>query len=109
MPNFDGGHYSLTALVPIVQDVRIEHEGLKHSPIQMVRGVLSTLPTALQTQATERMGLNSPFSRATRTHLARFVIIDQVMYNGRDPKDAIKVHILNQNPIVPQPQDSLSC
>jgi hypothetical protein len=109
MPNFDGGHYFLTALIPIVQDTLVEQDGMKHSPIQLVRSALSTLPTSLQTPVTERMGLNSPFARTRRTHLARFVVIDQAMYNGRDPKDAIKVHILKQNPVVPQPQDSLSC
>jgi hypothetical protein len=108
MPNFDGGHYFLTALIPIATDTLVEHHGRRVSPIQAVRKTLATLPTALQTRATEKTGLNSPFSRNHRTHFARFVVIEDVMYNARDPVDAIRVALTGSNPVTPQPQDALS-
>ena len=89
MPNFDGGHYFLTALIPIKTGILVEDDGMRRSPVQLVRHALATLPTALQTQATEKIGINSPFARNTRTHLSRFVVINDVMYNARDPVDAI--------------------
>jgi hypothetical protein len=106
MPNFDGGHYYLTALIPIAIDMVVEKDGQRVSPIQVIRRELATLPTALQTLPSIKTGLNSPFSRNTRTHFARFVVIEDVMYNGRDPADAI---LNSANPVFPQAQDSLEC
>ncbi len=109
MPNFDGGHYFLTALLPISTNILTDRGQQRLSPIQMVRKSLAILPTALQTPASTKIGLNSPFSRNRRTHFARFVVIEDVTYNGRDPMDAIKVAITGVNPVLPQPQDGLFC
>ena len=94
MPSFDGGHYFFTALVPVCNRGIVEHQGFGHeamrsSPIHMVREALETLPTALQSRASEEVGIQSPFARSTRTHFARLVVLDQPFYNGRDRADAI--------------------
>jgi hypothetical protein len=79
------------------------------SSVQRLRDILATLPTALQSQATEDIGLNSPFARNQRTHLARFVVIDDVPYNGRESNDALTAAIFKIRPVTPQPQDRLNC
>lgn len=111
MPNFDGGHYFLTALIPISTALVTGSTGTIISPIQKIRNALATLPTARQTPATEATGLNSPFSRNLRTHFARFVVVEDVTYNGRDPVDAIEMALRAQffgaNPVTPQHQDKL--
>ena len=109
MPNFDGGHYFLTVLAPIESARLHERHGVKSSAVHVVRDVLATLPTALQSPATEGIGLNSPFSRAQRTHLARFAVIDDVIYNGRSRRDALKVAALGPNPVIAEVEDKLTC
>jgi hypothetical protein len=109
MPNIDGGHYFFTAAVPICNVGIVEHEGMKSSPIHMVREALETLPTALQSRAAEKIGIQSPFARSLRTHLARFVVLDQPFYNGRDPADSLVSAIRNTDLLKPQPTDVLSC
>jgi hypothetical protein len=109
VPNFDGGHYFLTVLLPIKCGDLFEHEGIKSSAVHMVRRALSALPVAQQSPVTERSGLNSPFARSTRTHFARLVVIDDVAYNGRDPVDALRAAIVGPDPMVAQPRDSLNC
>ena len=109
MPNFDGGHYFLTALIPISTTMLERKDGQRFSPVQVLRKTLVTLPTALQSPASEHIGINSPFSKNDRTHFARFVVIEDVMYNGRDPDDAIKASFDGTNPVTAQPQDALSC
>lgn len=107
--SFDGGHYFLTMLAPIQNTQLVEYYGVPRSAVQRLRNVLATLPTALQSRATKAIGLNSPFARNTRTHLARFVVIDDVRYNGRESDDALTVALLNIRPVTPQPQDRLNC
>jgi hypothetical protein len=109
MPNLDGGHYFLTVLAPIDNRRPVVHDGIRSSPVHRVREALETLPTALQSPATEQIGLNSPFSRNTRTHFARFAVLDDVFYNGRDPVDSIVSAVAGPNPIQPQPVDALAC
>ncbi|MCH8981127.1 hypothetical protein IH922_03805, partial [candidate division KSB1 bacterium] len=55
-------------------------------------------------------GKDSPFSRNKRTHLARFAVLDDVIYNGRNATDAI-LDAIRQGPssIIPQHIDSLNC
>jgi hypothetical protein len=101
MPDFDGGHYFFTALVPVCNKGIVRHEAaksapggeaaapMKSSPIHMVREALETLPTALQSHAAEEIGIQSPFARSPYTHFARFVVLDQPFYNGRDHSDAL--------------------
>ncbi|MEI9928916.1 MAG: hypothetical protein WDN44_16050 [Sphingomonas sp.] len=109
MPNLDGGHYFLTAIVPVCNQGIVEHEAMKSSPIHMVREALETLPTALQSPASEKIGIQSPFARSLRTHFARLVVLDQPFYNGRDHADAIVSAIKGVNPLDAQPVDALAC
>lgn len=109
MPNIDVNTYFFTAVVPVCNEGIVERDGLKSSPIHVVREVLETLPTALQSHATEEIGLNSPFSRNLRTHFARIAVLDQPNFNGRDASDAIVNTIRNTNLLAPQPVDQLTC
>lgn len=93
MPSFDGGHYFLTALIPVRMDA-VEDSmagGQVTSHLHALREVLAALPTALQTPVTEKIGVNAPFSRCGRTHFTRLVILDDVAFNGRGQRDPIKV------------------
>ena len=109
MPNIDVNTYFFTAFVPVCNEGIVEHEGIKSSPIHVVREVLETLPTALQSHATQEIGLNSPFSRNLRTHFVRLVVLDQPNFNGRDHSDALVNAITNPNLLAPQPVDQLTC
>lgn len=109
MANIDVSSYFFTAAVPVCNEGIVEHDGIKSSPIHVVREVLETLPTALQSHATEEIGLNSPFSRNLRTHFTRFVILDQPYFNGRDRSDALVNAIRGTNLLEPQPVDQISC
>lgn len=109
MPNLDGGHYFFTAIVPIKNDVIVEHEGLRSSPVHMVREALETLPTALQTPEAVRIGIQSPFARSDRTHFARFVVLDQPFFNGRDHSDAVEDALHGTDLLIPQANDVLAC
>lgn len=121
MPNFDGGHYFLTTLIPVradpAQDPRSATWITSHT--HCLREKLASLPTALQTAATEGTGINSPFARDPRTHFARLVVVDDVAFNGRDRRDAIGTAlrgaigsalgrtIEGADPTVPGPVDNL--
>jgi hypothetical protein len=109
MPDFDGGHYFFTGIVPICNVGIVEHEGLKSSPIHMVREALETLPTALQSHAAEQVGIQSPFARSSRTHFARLVVLDQPFFNGRDHADALVSAIKGTDLLEAQPDDTLAC
>lgn len=109
MPNLDGGHYFLTAIVPIKNDVIVEHEGLRSSPVHRVREALETLPTALQTPEAVRIGIQSPFARSLRTHFARLVVLDQPFFNGRDHSDAVADALRGTDLLIPQANDVLAC
>ena len=104
MPTFDGGHCFLTALLPIeIADV-VDRSGWKSSHVQMVREALAVLPTAHQSPVTEKLACNSPFAKCTKTHFARLVVLDDVIYNGRMPSSAL----LDQSDrTIPQPVDHL--
>lgn len=107
MPTFDTGHLFLTFLCPIRHGTTRDPFGAPVSVAQNLRTVLSLLPTALQSPATQDIGVNSPFARSLQTHLCRFAVIDNVTYNGRDPKDAIVMSLRGQDPIHPAPVDRL--
>lgn len=109
MANIDVNSYFFTAVVPVCNEGIVEHDGIKSSPIHVVREVLETLPTALQSHATEEIGLNSPFSRNLRTHFARFMILDQPYFNGRDRSNALLNTVNGTNLLAPQPVDQISC
>ena len=108
MPNLDGGHYFFTALIPIDNSGIVDHDGFKSSPVHMVRDALEALPTALQSPASEQIGIQSPFARNARTHFLRLFVIDAAHYNGRDPEDAILESIANVDLLASQPVDRLS-
>jgi hypothetical protein len=107
--SFDGGHYFFTGLVPICNVGIVEHGGLKSSPIHMVREALETLPTALQSHASEEVGIQSPFARSLRTHFARLVVLDQPYFNGRDHADALVSTIKGTDLLAAEPVDALAC
>jgi len=109
MPNIDVNTYFFTAAVPVCNEGIIDRDGMKSSPVHVVREVLETLPTALQSHATQEIGLNSPFSRNLRTHFARIVVLDQPEFNGRDYSDALINTIRNTDLLQPQPVDQLTC
>ena len=102
MPNFDTGHLFLTTLAPIKNGGFNNPQGAHVSYQQQVRIILSVISTALQSPATVQVGYNSPFSRNTRNHLCRFMVLGDVIYNGR-PK---AVPIVG-NPLTPTPVDTL--
>lgn len=109
MPDLDGGHYFYTGLVPICNVGIVQHEAMKSSPIHMVREALETLPTALQSHASEKIGIQSPFARSLRTHFARLVVLDQPFYNGRDHVDALVSAISGTDLLKAGPVDALAC
>ncbi|WP_159726272.1 hypothetical protein [Methylosinus sp. Ce-a6] len=109
MPTFDSGAYFLTTLIPI-GTAPIADDGVATSPVHALRKRLSLLPR----------GERSPFARSTRNHFARFVVIDDVAYNGREQPNTLLVAVgpelsIDQkykdmlNPVIAQPQDHLSC
>ena len=109
MPNLDGGHYFFTALLPIDNQGIVAHGAFKSSPAHMVRDALEALPTALQSPASEQIGIQSPFARSLRTHFVRLFVIDAAFYNGRDPADSIVSAIRSTDLLAAQPVDRLAC
>ncbi|MEM9044934.1 MAG: hypothetical protein AAGC81_09570, partial [Pseudomonadota bacterium] len=121
MPNFDAGHYFLTTLTPVRPGA--DENGVSH--VQAIRVLLSNLPTALQSPATESYAqsikdgvvdrkdaveANSPFAKSLRTHLCRYVVIDDTIYNGRLGADPILVGAGKApDPLSPQHVDHLPC
>jgi hypothetical protein len=106
MPTFDGGHYFLTALVPI-RTATVSDDLADTSPVHALRKRLDMLATAAQTPACG--GGQSPFAGNRRNHFARFVIIDDVAYNGRDQSNTLLNLLSRDSLVVAQPQDHLSC
>jgi hypothetical protein len=104
MPTFDGGHYFLTALVPIRTDT--VGDGLAStSPVHALSKRLDMLAPTAETPALRRE--HSPFEKNKLNHFARFVIIEDVEYNGREHGG--KILSLLDNLLAAQPQDHLSC
>jgi hypothetical protein len=106
MPTFDGGHYFLTVLVPI-RTAPAKDDDAATSPVHALRKRLSVLASAAQ--APQVGAEQSPFARSTRTHFARFVIIEDVAYNGRDGRSVIWVTLAGEDLTAAQPQDHLTC
>ncbi|XDA97252.1 hypothetical protein AB1M95_14175 [Sulfitobacter sp. LCG007] len=106
MPDLDSGHIFLTTLAPIRGGTVEGGTGISHR--QKLSRSLSELPTALQSPATDSTGMNSPFARNRRTHLARMFILDDVVFNGRVPKNTLLASALGQDPINPQHLDRLN-
>ncbi|MBP0482741.1 hypothetical protein [Sagittula salina] len=116
MPDLDTGHIFLTTLAPIKDGTCLD-DGYRLSWRQKVRNALVTLPVAQQSPATVNSGLNSPFARNRRTHLARMFVLDDVVYNGREPTNAVAGALkglatgndAESNPALPQHTDYLNC
>ena len=107
MPTFDGGHCFLTALLPIKTSEVVDQDGLRSSPVHMVRDALAILPTARQSPVTESLPVTAPFAKCTKTHFARFAIIDDVIFNGRLPSNAIIDSLKGLDRTIPGPSDEL--
>jgi hypothetical protein len=108
MPNIDGGHYFLTALLPIQTTPFVTSDGVSRLPVQMVREALFRMATARQSEETKDSNVNSPFASNLRTHFARLVVIDDTVDNGRDPENALAAALKGHNPLVAQPVDQLN-
>jgi hypothetical protein len=117
MPNLDGGHYFYTGLFPVRRDPVARPDGSITIPLLKLREALATLPNFSQVREGKDIGGEtdriSPFARCRSTHFARFAVIDDPAFNGRDPVDAIKNAALGAlgkgvDPLVHQPVDHLS-
>jgi len=89
MPSIDGGYYFLTVLVPVRRAWAAGEEGGRAAPIIELRKTLAQLPTAMQTPDSHNSGEISAFSKSTRTHFARFAVIDRLGYNGYEAADPV--------------------
>ncbi len=107
MPDFDGGHYFLTALLPVKLGAVEQPAGVFTSHVHTLRDVLAYVPPALQSRANEHRGVNSPFAHSRRTHFARLVVIADVAFNGRVGKDSIGDALRSTDLLLPQPVDQL--
>ena len=105
MPTYDGGYWFLTALLPISTQYVVRTGGNESSPVELVREALSQLAPAHQSGPTMN-GPDSPFAHDGKTHFARLAVIDNTIFNGRMPTDAI----LDQSDrLLAQPVDELNC
>ena len=93
MPNLDGGHYFLTALIPVRTGLLDDVDRNHTSHVHALRSYLSRLSPALQSRANEKRGINSPFARNRHTHFARLLVADDVAFNGRIGSDSLLVAI----------------
>jgi hypothetical protein len=105
MPNFDGGHYFLTGLYPVRLEPEKRPDGSITVPSHLLRETLASLPNFSQIPGVNR---TSPFARCRSTHFARFAVIDDPAWNGRDPVDALKGALKGVDLSVHQPVDHLS-
>jgi hypothetical protein len=92
MPNFDAGHYFLTVLAP----VRVESVRQSHSHRHLLRDVLDKIPTGERTAASVGRARPVPFAKNNRTHLARFAVLDQTVFNGRVSGDTLLGLVCNK-------------
>lgn len=106
MPDFDSGHIFLTTLAPIRDSGDRDNKHTSYT--QDARIALANLPTALQSPATEKIGVQSPFARNRRTHLARMFVLNDTVYNGRVGKNAILAALTRDKPEVPKEVDRLN-
>lgn len=108
MPDIDGGHYFLSALVPVLTEPVSSGGAGPVAPSHVLRETLATLPTAMQSGLDMSSGMVSPFSRCTRTHFVRLFVIDQPNFNGRLPSDAIVQAVRNTPLLKARPVDRLA-
>jgi len=115
MPDFDTGHIFLTTLAPIK---RPQHASDSTLYLREIRAKLAAMQPARQSPATYMVPApasanetwrNSPFSRNDRTHLARFFVLEDVVYNGRPGGSALSASLSSANPSLPLGEDRLNC
>jgi hypothetical protein len=111
MANYDAGHYFLTLLAPVRMD-SVLRDGQSHSRRHLIREALAALPIGESTVVTRGVSMPSPFARNPATHFARFVVIDDVPYNGKVARDSLVTTLLGVLPQKlrpkPAPVDQLS-
>jgi hypothetical protein len=111
MPNFDGGHFFLSSLIPIREGLASSRDdpGNSLSHIHAIREILTILPTEnpIGDAGTQVHHYSPPFSRDLRTHFCRMVVIDDLVFVGRQHQDAIVTAIRKINPVIPGPVDHL--
>src|SRR5690349_17349346 len=96
MPNFDAGHYFLTVLAPVRVDSVLDKEGHSHSHRHLLLDVLDAMPAGERTAASvATKPVPAPFAKNNRTHLARFAVLDQAVFNGRESGDTLLSLLLN--------------
>jgi hypothetical protein len=95
MPNFDAGHYFLTVLAPVRVD-SVMPKGQSHSHRHLLRDVLDKIPTGERTAASVGRARPVPFAKNNRTHLARFAVLDQAVFNGCVSGDTLLGLVLNK-------------
>ncbi|MEM7302229.1 MAG: hypothetical protein AAF468_14190 [Pseudomonadota bacterium] len=114
MPSIDSGRYFLTVLLPIKETPLIEEGGANLSPTQAIRHHLSVWATAKQDPMSVESDRNSPFAENLRTHFVRIFVINDVIYNGRNPSNVLADTVRGAlgdkgaNLLIPQPVDQLS-
>lgn len=106
MPNFETGHYFLTVLAPVRTGARGGPEGYSYR--QKLLEELARLPHSEATANSRGTAEQSPFARSRMTHLARFALIDDLPYNGRESGDTILGKLSGQDPLVQRQVDRLS-
>src|SRR5271165_5836094 len=106
MPNFDAGHYFLTVLAPVRTDP-VQRGDSFFSRRHILKEVLARMPSGDRTAASPGTARTAPFARNTRTHFARFAVIDDVPFNGRVGGDAIVSSLFGPDPLDAQPVDEL--
>ena len=107
MPDRDGGHYFLTAFLPVRAAAVQRDDGSVTAPSHALREALASLPTAAQSATSMASDSLSPFARCTRTHFARLFVLDQPAFNGRDPTDALIGHFKQRDLLAHRPVDCL--
>lgn len=100
MASIEGSHYFLTALVPVRRSWVKTSYGQTTAPIILLREKLAQMPTAMQTPERTRGGEISNFAKSTRTHFARFAVIDRLGYNGYVAADPVLQTLGLQRPVV---------
>jgi hypothetical protein len=107
MPNYDAGHYFLTVAMPVRMD-SVLIDGQSHSRRHLIREALAAMPMGERTVASEGRGNASPFARSNSTHFARIFVLDDVVFNGRIPRDTLLDKLSKTDMLKPQPVDRLS-
>jgi hypothetical protein len=114
MPNIDGGHYFLTALIPILLSDEVGEGGSIECPSNSLRKLLALMPTTGGGPEPTLYGSEgvdsyaSPFARNDLNHFVRFAVIEDINYNGRINGNGLIEALRGVNPAELQPVDHLS-